>query len=143
MREIKFRGWCPHNKEMYTDDNSPEYTFNVNQGTVSLIPNNGFDDLNSFYSGIVDNLENGFLNIIPMQFTELKDKNGIDIYENDIIKAFDKKYDDYPCNNTVSFIDGCWKASCSWKLDIPLFNYKSTEIEIIGNIYQNPELHNQ
>ena len=64
-----------------------------------------------------------------MKFTGLKDSKGIDIWEGDIISTKDAK-----CK--VVFSDGCFLAygwsGCldEWK-DI---------IEVIGNIYENPDL---
>jgi uncharacterized phage protein (TIGR01671 family) len=84
----------------------------------------------------------------PMQFTGLKDKNGKDIYEGDIIK---KKYLLYLLDGTkeeviyigeVIFSQGAFMISkCAhynWHIDTPSGSIK--EWEVIGNIYENPEL---
>lgn len=164
MIEIKLRAWCAYNKEMYTDDNSPEYTFNISQGTVSLIPNNGFDDLNSFYSGIADDIENGFLNIIPMQFTGLTDKNKVDIYEGDICEVDNNENANHlqtvNCNYAKTLkkgdiliikklLSGYTGQILSNQGEQPslignVCNYSlwngSRQLKVIGNIYQNSEL---
>lgn len=67
-----------------------------------------------------------------MQFTGLKDKNGKEIYEGDLVahNASAKPID-------VEFIDGTFEPFS--KSD---FGWTSTLCEIIGNIYENPELLN-
>jgi len=112
-REIKFRAWT--GEEMI----SPDY-----------ISRDGF----AYYK------ENSIpckVNTI-MQFTGLKDKNGIDIYEGDVLN----------CDNEFIFIK---YLGCSFeghfiksnKLLIPIRNNNYSKWEIIGNIYENPELLNK
>jgi uncharacterized phage protein (TIGR01671 family) len=82
---------------------------------------------------------------ILMQYTGLKDKNGVEIYEGDILKNPDQgelEYHEDPINGQV-----VWWNLLGWTLankdgsiweDVDyLANY---ELEVIGNIYENPEL---
>lgn len=72
--------------------------------------------------------------VILMQFTGLLDKNGKEIYEGDIVKA----------DNLICKIE--WKKyywAASWKdkrgmIGSPSIDFRN--LEIIGNIWENPEL---
>ncbi|QDS35855.1 YopX family protein [Brevibacillus brevis] len=64
-----------------------------------------------------------------MQYTGLCDKNGKEIYEGDIL-FWDGGFKVY---TTVRFKDGMFLAG-----DMPL--YDCVDEEVIGNIYENPEL---
>ena len=76
-----------------------------------------------------------------MQFTGLKDKNGKEIYEGDVVEA--KSWQ--PMNYAVEFIEGgfCFthpKLKGS-PIDINLmYSSNGCACSVIGNIYENPEL---
>lgn len=101
MREIKFRAWDFKNKEIIED----AMTLN---GTL-------------FYK---DNP-----NFVLLQFTGLKDKNGKEIFEGDIVKF---KVIGGERKEVIIFEDGCFLAGS--------FYLNRKDVEIIGNIYENPEL---
>lgn len=79
------------------------------------------------------------------QFTGLKDKNGKEIYEGDIVKApyLDPIFGGVVNNMFVNIVVGYNKDSFVLEYDGNLRVYISDlydNIEIIGNIYDNPEL---
>lgn len=118
MRDIKFRAW-DKNKKAFVDPK------NLLHGSIW-----GDGEKNSAqltYSS----------DVYLMQYTGLKDKNGKEIYEGDIVMRHEKFCLGRICQ--VVFQMGSFELHCS---AIGAFNMEhSTEImEIIGNIYQNPEL---
>ena len=74
--------------------------------------------------------------VILMQYTGLKDKNGKEIYEGDIVKQLRCQ-----CDECKPF--GRWRIFKIDEFDYIFGNSKivlSKNVEIIGNIYENPEL---
>jgi len=120
-REIKFRVWHQGQNEMFT-------TLYLTFGGRIGVWNNEETEID-FVS------EYPFLEL--MQYTGLKDKNGIEIYEGDIVEWEDSINEEmyggeiiYP-KETVEFKGGAFYPVCQMT---------ETEFEVIGNIYENPEL---
>ena len=123
-REIKFRAWNTDDKEMH-EVKSLYFGENDYQKVAENLNKKGNHD--SFYG------KDG--NSILMQFTGLKDKNGVKIFEGDLIKHETKQI------SVVNWSEGDWGW---WMRSIKDWNPKtvfdSSKDEIIGNIYENPEL---
>lgn len=128
-REIKFRIWIENNKRMdFTSLNDLLY-----------------EDGNYYeYNGNVKDYP-------IMQYTGLKDKNGKEIYEGDIVEMNQAVTDSFDIPYTKGIVEfwrgqfvvnesnglGCNLANFSALADI---NGEELRGEIIGNIYQNPKL---
>ncbi len=149
MREIKFRAW---NKEMKVmcynnEDNSKEYFDGIRMTEIGFI-----NDRLSVPDK--DNSWSYRARYEVMQYTGLKDKNGREIYEGDIVKIE---------SHTVGLIDGLrksekpkvkyrrigWHPNGSWNSYRTLSDehvgivsvYKPEKwCEVVGNIYENGDL---
>lgn len=74
-----------------------------------------------------------FETCVLMQYTGLKDIHGVMIYEGDIVKWIDSDNDIR--KNNVFFENGSFRI-CNSNFEISEYG----ELEVIGNIYENPEL---
>lgn len=78
-----------------------------------------------------------------LQYTGLKDKNGKEIYECDILKVPDL-YETPENTSTTYHYEQVIFANYGFGTDSAMFyedgDYISEECEIVGNIYQNPDL---
>ena len=104
-REIKFRLWDLLDCKMWTDSDLEEHTLHSIRDWEGCL----------------------------MQYTGLKDKNGKEIYEGDILSG-------YPHGNSIVKWDNefaCWVSD----FDLIANEVKDMpERKVIGNIYENPEL---
>ncbi|HBI5912673.1 TPA: hypothetical protein K8D86_001106 [Listeria monocytogenes] len=77
------------------------------------------------------------------QFTGLKDKNGKKIFEGDIVEIIEidafGNLDWNRLKGKVMFSEGAWLVTDSGSFAIPLWS-EINEIEVIGNIHENPDL---
>ena len=82
------------------------------------------------------------LDVVIQQYTGLKDSRGKDIYEGDILqcKGFDSWHDPegYYYNQVVEH-----KIMPAGESELSGFLYIPIDREVIGNIFENPELLNQ
>ena len=88
-------------------------------------------------------------NLILMQSTGLKDKNGVEIFEGDVLRVYeiDDTVGESEYISPVIWKDYGWLVYDT-NTDIPLFlldrdsdwGDRDVEIELLGNIHANPEL---
>jgi uncharacterized phage protein (TIGR01671 family) len=126
MRDIKFRAWDSRKKIMV-------------ELTLLGLQYRFYDDLTVY--GV--DLENGNVakakeNKVPvMQYIGLKDKNGKQIFENDLVEYNENLYQVEWDEETASFLlQGVIIA------ELESFPIDEEDLLIIGNIYENPELIN-
>lgn len=124
MRIVKFRVWNDLLKNYLPDD------------SVCILPNGDIVLYNlaamiTAYRRPSDMLEGE--NIVE-RFTDLKDKNGTEIYEGDILIDDTGEPIEYW---VVKFSEGGFIGECAGVAE-PLFEL--TNLEVVGNIHKNPEL---
>lgn len=147
MREILFRGQTRRKGEKVRLDGTPLES-NWSYGCGVFVPNNSnaliYQSIPIFEKYPVYTETIG-------QYTGLTDKNGKKIFEGDIINIRgNSNYDDYKSinyNAVVTFIDGAFCAIDEISEDecsVKRYNFyrREYEIEVIGNIFDNPELMN-
>jgi uncharacterized phage protein (TIGR01671 family) len=132
-REIKFRAWNKKDKVM------------VDVAAMNFGPSGLWCLIEDAYDAELQLADNYEL----MQYTGLKDKNGQEIYEGDILKVTSEDgesyvttvkwfgYEDYPAFD----LEG---IPTSWSYDTnalaTIFQSGVETCEVIGNIFENPEM---
>lgn len=130
MREILFRAKRLDNGE-WVEGLLWRKKYNSNKLFISCFPNED-DDEECF---VVDSKT-------VCQYTGLTDKNGVKIWENDVVLVTD---DNGFCGQVdtgigeIDFLEGLWYIS--GYVQNSLYDIdKCFQIEVIGNIFDNPEL---
>jgi uncharacterized phage protein (TIGR01671 family) len=78
-----------------------------------------------------------------MQYTGLKDKNGRDIYEGDVVSGLGYQFCvEFGLHNAyeLNIIDGFECESCGKAMSWNINEEEAQQGEVIGNIYENPDL---
>ncbi|EAC9169108.1 YopX family protein [Listeria monocytogenes] len=128
MREIEFRAFVKRKKEMF-----PVTDLRFNRYEKDAVGVSGCGDP---YCTMCDDWYN-FDDVLLMQYTGLKDKNGKKIFEGDIvdISVYDR-LDWSSIKGKVVFLNGAWLVEDIGHFAITLQS-ETNEIEIIGNVHEN------
>ena len=140
MRDIKFRAWDKKKNDCFDDDEGDLY-----------IELNG--NINFGWNGEV--MDDYTDRVILMQYTGLKDKKGVEIYEGDILKCTSRIYTNLGATGTGEYEETIeqviWKDD-SWGTRVISSNLTSKGAEksglvisakyaeVIGNIWEDGDL---
>jgi len=136
MREIKFRAWQKYHKRMLPitsigwEDSQIKKVTVYQEATAPLLQTYGIGEYR------LEALE-------IMQYTGLRDKNGREIYEGDVVESW---YDDVTrgiatvrTQGMIQSVRGGFVIHESDWISYPMIGL-SRKTKVIGNIYENPEL---
>ena len=122
-REIKFRAWLKEEKKMVNVE-----TIDFTDKSMQYLEKNEIIDAYLLRTTFLEDIE-------LMQYTGINDKNGVEIYEGDIIIC---KYGP-EIMMEVKWIDEGFRTLGKYNGD-NYVGYVKNSAEVIGNIYENPEL---
>ena len=119
MREIKFKYvWQDKQKQFH-------------------ILTEGIEEIEAYHD-VEANKRKGWVLVARLQYTGLKGKNGVEIYEGDVVRIHITSDKDYKV---------LWRKELMWALQplegqrwTPLAVHRNECYEVIGYIYENPEL---
>ena len=124
MREIKFRAWHKEKKEIV---NVEEIDF-MNK-VINYIDNDYENNRQEIIGAYFEDIE-------LMEYIGLKDEYGDEIYEGDIVTLHNSRYKVIFNSKEARFV----LKDAFFEMDIPFTNNNNERMEIVGNIYENPEL---
>jgi len=127
---IKFRAWDKKAKEYFH---------------ISELWNSGTNPECFNFDGWTDNFGNkGRLkDIVIEQSTGLKDANGEEIYEGDVVHGYDQepdRDDGYIGSSVIEVVNFKWGSFWLGDFKNQIMVYTPPIIEVIGNVHTNPEL---
>lgn len=127
----RYRAWDKNLKTMYEVDDIMSIDFGKSEISVETL----FFERTNYYK---------FDDIVLMQSTGLKDENGKEIFEGDIVKVTDgDERTNFPDGGigTICGLDGIFMWYIDGQVHNGLFDISQEYyIEVVGNIYENPEL---
>ena len=133
-RVIKFRAWDKKEGEMFDSNRDVKADYDEWFGDSLAMPLGAIEDLNNYDSFEI------------MQYTGLTDRNGKEVYEGDIIRttSLSNTHGQLGSINTLViryFMGNFCMCFNHNETGTPIYPYNVTnKFEVIGNIYENPEL---
>ena len=130
-REIKYRAWLKEEKKMVIVE-----TIDFSEKSIQYLEKNEIIDTYLLRTKFLEDID-------LMQYTGLKNKNGKEIYEGDILK-YNFPYDGRLKHvSLVKFVEteASFGIKDRYENEIPLYRIAANNyFEVIGNIYENEEL---
>lgn len=132
MRQLKFRAWNKQKEIMNYDneDDTEDYWDGIYTSDIGMVnrllnipDKDDYDSISSFRNKYE-----------VLEYTGLKDKNGVEIYEGDIVQ-----FSDWP-NKVIAYKDVYFAGFSLKGTDLFLSGFDAQRMKVIGNIYENPEL---
>lgn len=133
----KFRAWNPHEKKMVDDTELVIWGGNIYQGNRQKI----FERIVEGKKGLIGySIDDKYL----MQSTGLKDKNGVEIFEGDVVQFEDCYIESdflYINKGIVEWSQGRFTVTNRDSVEMEdLLDGELLDVTIIGNIYENSAL---
>ena len=122
-REIKYRDWLKEDKKMVNVE-----TMDFSEKSIQYLEKNEIIDAYLLRTTFLEDIE-------LLQNTGIKDKNGIEIYDGDIVIC---KYGP-EITMEVKWVDEGFRTLGKYNGD-NYVGYVKNSAEVMGNIYENPEL---
>ena len=120
----RYRAWNKNTKEMYETDDIVSIDIEKKQIYVKTL---FFDQLNHY----------DFDDVVLMQSTGFRDKNGKEIFEGDVVKMAKNVYSEPTYYEVTRHRGGAYRLeSKQYGCELWL---RHADCEIAGNIYENPE----
>ena len=134
MKKLKFRVWfegvmiysdCPSGEYEFTFDENGEMVFNVWNDEIHKLTPDGDVSCSGWDTYTKD----------IMQYIGRNDKNGVEIYERDIINT-----PNVPTPHHVHLVNERFELKLYGSLSFMEFTSRFGNIEVIGNLDANPEI---
>ena len=125
----KYRAWDKHGQKMFANDELIIWNGNVYANDSKKLTCNNLKGWS---------IDDEYL----MQSTGLKDKNGKEIFEGDVVRQVRTQptTENETITGVVTMIEGTWLIMNDCEQLASKLWSETDENEIIGNIYENPEL---
>ena len=130
MRKIKFRAW-----DTVTKDWVPMGVNHIS----NLVRIKATKKKKGEF--LIDTFDSVSRRLVLMQYTGLKDKNGKEVFESDICKYLDDAGDEkLIVTGVITWDKFGWSMKGDYGFDCWTVDLDLDELEVIGNIWENPEL---